>query len=240
VNDYSAIRFEIDAAHRSHQLENEIIAWGISCVQKRNAATGENDPLHASFKATHTWQIALLERHEFVRDAFRTLGYSRSLNNPIAPHPLPPDFTLRCVAGEHEVEQLVTLHRAAFGTENMKVAHRLAIMQAPHYERELDLVAVAPNGELAAFCICGVEDGEDSERIGFTDPIGTHPNYQQRGLAKAMVTAGLLLLQEKGVARAQLSTGNNNIPMQRLAESLGFACISEKLWFSKEVTEKLV
>ena len=237
VNDYSAIRFEIDPAHRSRHLENEIIAWGITCVQKCNAATGQNNSLNASFKATHSWQIDLLERHGFVRDEFRTLEYGRSLHTPIMPHPLPSGFSLRCVAGEHEVAQLVTLHHAAFGTKNMTEAHRLAIMQAPRYERGLDLVSVAPNGALAAFCICGVEDGDDAEQIGFTDPIGTHPDYQRRGLAKAMVTAGLHLLKERDLFNVQLGTGSNNVPMQRLAESLGFTCISEKIWFSKDVTE---
>ena len=237
VNDYNAIRFEIDAAHRSPDLENDVIAWGIRCMQNRNMATGQNKQLKATFKATHTWQIALLERHGFVCDEFRTLQYGRSLHNPISPHPLPSGFSLRCVTGEHEVEQLVALHRAAFGTKNMKVAHRLAIMQAPHYERELDLVAVAPNGELAAFCICGIEEGEDSEKTGFTDPIGTHPNYQRHGLAQAMVTAGLRLLKGQGLSSVQLSTGSNNMPMQRLAESLGFTCIAEKLWFSKEILQ---
>jgi ribosomal protein S18 acetylase RimI-like enzyme len=59
--------------------------------------------------------------------------------------------------------------------------------------------------------------------------------YQRRGLGKAMVTAGLQGLKERGVSIAQLSTGSNNIPMQRLAKSLGFTRTSEKLWFSKEV-----
>jgi len=85
------------------------------------------------------------------------LQYARSLNEPISEYAFPPGFFLRHVEGEHEVESLVTLHRAAFGTENMTVEQRLAIMHAPQYERELDFVAVAPNGELSAFCICGFD-----------------------------------------------------------------------------------
>lgn len=235
VDDYNIIRFEIEDEHFSTQLESEIIAWGITCVQQRNTETDRKHSLAASFNSDNTWQIAMLERFGFVRTTFRTLQYSRSLSEPITVHPLPPGFSLRCVAGEHEVEAIVSLHHAAFGTEKMKVEHRLAIMHAPLYERELDLVAVAPNRELAAYCICRVEDTIDSKKVGFTDQIGTHPLYQRRGLGKAMVTAGLQGLKERGVSIAQLSTGSNNIPMQRLAKSLGFTRTSEKLWFSKEV-----
>ena len=62
-----------------------------------------------------------------------------------------------------------------------------------------------------------------------------HPRFQRLGLGKAIVTAGLRLLASRGVTTVELGTGSNNVPMQRLAESLGFVCVSEKLWFSKTV-----
>ncbi len=117
----------------------------------------------------------------------------------------------------------------------MTAARRLAIMRAPTYERVLDLVAVAPDGELAAFCICSVEEPAGAKTVGFTDSIGTHPRYRRHGLAKALVTAGLRLLRQRGVATAELGTSSANKPMRRLAEALGFGRASEKLWFSKKV-----
>jgi mycothiol synthase len=235
VDDYNNLRFEVAPESRSTQLEDEIIAWGVTCVHKRNAKTGANHTLDAAFSRDNAWQIALLERAGFVQASQRTLSYARSLDEPIVPHPLPPGFELRAVAGEVEIESLVALHRAAFGTENMTVAQRLAIMQAPGYEPELDLAAVTSEGELAAFCICSIETDNDAGKVGFTDPIGTHPLYQQRGLGKAIVTVGLHLLKARGASVVKLGTSSANWSMQRLAESLGFTCISEKLWFSKEV-----
>lgn len=235
VDEYNNLRFEVEAQSRSAQLEDEIMAWGIICVKKRNVQTSADHTLDAALRADHTWQIAMLERGGFVRANERTLCFARSLSEPLVPHAFPGGFSLRSVTGVDEVERLVTLHRAAFGTENMTVAQRLAIMQAPGYERELDLVAVTPEGELAAFCICSFEDETDGDRVGFTDPVGTHLDYQQRGLGKAIVTAGLHRLRDKGVSIVKLSTSSANIPMQRLAHSLGFTCVSEKLWFSKVV-----
>lgn len=235
VDDYNNLRFEIAPEFHSKQLEDELIAWGVTCVQNRNAETGAHDTLDAAFSSDNIWQIVLLERTGFIQASRRTLSYARSLDEPIAPYPFPPGFQLRTVNGETEIENLVALHRAAFGTDNMTVAQRLAIMQAPDYEPELDLVAVTTEGELAAFCICSIETGKDGKKVGYTDPVGTHPRYQQRGLGKAIVTAGLQLLQVRGTAVAKLGTSSINEPMQRLAESLGFVCISEKLWFSKKV-----
>ena len=146
VDDYNNLRFEIDPAHRSGQLAEEIVAWGVACIRQRNRETGENRTLDASCWTDDTWQIAMLEQAGFVRDDFRTLRYAHTLSKPVTAHPLPPGFALRCVEGDHEVEQLVALHRAAFGTTNMTVEQRLAIMHAPGYQRELDLVAVTSDG----------------------------------------------------------------------------------------------
>jgi mycothiol synthase len=236
VDDYNNLRFEFETNSLSAQLEDEIIEWGITCVKTRNTETGADKTLDASFKTENTWQIKMLERAGFIRSQQRTLSYARPLFQHIEAHAFPPGFSLRCVTGEHEVDNLVGLHRAAFGTENMTVAHRIAIMHAPAYQRELDLVIVAADGELAAFCICGFEAVMGSEKAGFTDPIGTHPRYRRQGLAKAVITAGLQRLRSGGASFVKLSTLSTNIPMQRLAESLGFVCVSEKVWFSKEVT----
>jgi ribosomal protein S18 acetylase RimI-like enzyme len=235
VDDFNNLRFEIDTQYRSAQLDKEIIAWGVSCLKKRNVDTGTDNSLDASFSRDNTWQIALLEKFGFVRADLRTLYYQRLLSKPIMAPVFPPGFSLRCVNGSDELKKLVNLHRAAFGTDKMTVAQRLAIMQAPQYDPQLDLVAEAPNGELAAFCICGLDDTSGSEITGFTDPLGTHPQYQKRGLGKAIVTAGLDRLRKRGAAIVGLSTSSKNLAMQRLAEALDFTCVSEKLWFSKKV-----
>lgn len=242
INDFNSLRFEIDAGRypgdsqgRSTQLENEIVDWGLSCIRKRNAESGQQNTLEACFSQSHGRQIAMLERNGFTRTGLRTLIYARSLRGPVASHAFPPGFSLRPVAGEREVEALVALHRAAFGTQYMTVEHRLAIMRGPSYQRELDLLAVGPGGVLAAFCICDLIGEAEAETVGFADVVGTHPDYQKRGLGKAIVTAGLQQLQSRGATAAKLSTSSDNIPMQRLAQSLGFNCELEKFWFSKEV-----
>jgi len=115
----------------------------------------------------------------------------------------------------------------------MTKEERIAMMNAPHYRADLDLVVEASNGDLAAFCVCGFYDM--GKKSGFTDPIGTSPKYQRLGLGKAIVSFGLNQLKENGAEVVELGTSSENTPMQKLAEMSGFVRVSEKLWFSKSV-----
>ncbi len=233
IDEYNNLQFEFDPSFEADPLLEEMISWGVYLMQRRNQQTDRNETLDHCLGAEHSRRIAALERLGFARQELRTLRYERSLEEPVAPMDLPPGFRLRCVEGEHEAERLAALHRAAFGSEHMTVEGRLAIMRAPYYQPDLDLVIVAPGDDLAAFVICGFE--EDREGAGYTDPIGTHPRFQRRGLGKAVVTAGLRALKSRGAKTVRLGTSSENQAMQRLAESLGFALIAEKLWFSRQV-----
>ena len=121
----------------------------------------------------------------------------------------------------------------------MTVDYRRSIMNAPDYLPDLDLVAVAPDGRLAAFCVCQVFP-DDSPRAGgtregWTDPIGTAPDFQRMGLAKALMLTGMRLLKERGIDTVLMGTSSTNTAMQHTARSLGFQTVSNTLWYSKQV-----
>jgi len=231
VDPWNNIRFEYDPPCLTPQLEDQFLEWGLACVRERSASTGEQAALDASCEATDSARRLLLERHGFQLQDQRSLNYVRLLREPIPPHPVPPPLLLRPVKGEEEVEALVELHRAAFGTQNMTVEERLAIMRTPVYEAGLDLVAVSPEGELEAFCVCWMESPE----VGWTDPLGVRPAWQGRSLGQSILASGLTALRDRGAREARLGTGSENLPMQRLAESLGFRLASENLWYTRPV-----
>ena len=216
------------------ELETEIVGWGIHCIKTRSAETGTAHTLDCTCNAEDSYRIHVLEKHGFTPEPVRSLQYARPLNGPILEYPLPVGFSVRCVKGRQEVEQLVALHRAAFGTNHMSMEYRLAMMSTPQYIREMDLVAVTPNDDLVAFCVCGFDDPD--KKIGYTDPIGTHPSYRKIGLGKALISAGLAALKNAGANTVRLGTGSENIAMQKLASDAGFVCASEKRWFSKAVS----
>jgi len=235
VDEYNNLWFETETEFASlDELETEMIGWGVTCLERRKAETGTDHSLDCTCNADDSHRLSILKKHGFILEPVRSLRYSRALNKPIPEYPLPAGFSIRCVRSKSEVEQLVALHRAAFGTNHMTVEYRLAMMNTPQYRRELDLVAVTPKDELSAFCVCGFDDPD--QKIGYTDPIGTHPSYQRMGLGKALVSAGLLALKNAGVNAVRLGTSSENIAMQKLAGELGFVCVSEKAWLSKAVS----
>jgi mycothiol synthase len=103
--------------------------------------------------------------------------------------------------------EVVVLHRAAFGTPHMTIEGQLSWMRMPEYDPTLDLVAVAPDGALAAYVLCSISEQENllaGRRVGYTDSVATHPKFQRRGLAKALLVKGLNLLRQRGMEIAGL------------------------------------
>ena len=235
---YSNIYFEIAPETWGNDIAQAIFAWGKTCLQKAYPDPAEPITLDTSCREDDTPRLALLKQHGFVPDSIRSLQLARSLREPIPAPALPAGFSIHPVAGEAEAEALVALHRAAFGTNNMTITERLAIMRAPEYDRKLDLVAAAADGRLAAFCV-GSISAEENERsgqlVGFTDPVGTHPDFQRRGLARALLLTCMRLLQERGMATAVLGTSSQNVAMQKTAESVGFQVQSAKIWFTRPI-----
>jgi GNAT superfamily N-acetyltransferase len=77
------------------------------------------------------------------------------------------------------------------------------VQRAPLYRRDLDLVAVAPDGELASFCTVWFDD---VNRTGVFEPVGTAPAHQRRGLGKAVMCEGLRRLKCLGATLATVGS----------------------------------
>lgn len=231
VDDFNNLWFDVDPAQSLSEIAPELVGWGVTCIRQRNAESNTHHTLDATCRAQDVERIRILRECGFALEPIRTLRYSHSLLEAIPEPPLPEGLTIRCVSDRDSIESLVSLHRASFGTENMTVEQRTAMMRNPDYVPSMDLVAVAPDGSLVAFCVCGIDATHPA--VGYTDPIGTDPRFRRMGLAKATLCAGMRLLKTAGVVSVELGTSSENLPMQKLAGSLGFVCVSEKFWFSK-------
>jgi mycothiol synthase len=239
VDSVNNLLFELDPVATTAEIEKQVVAWGLSRIAQGYTPDRLHPTLDAPCSAGYAARKAFLERHGFMRVPGESVTLTRSLSEPIASPVLPPGFTIRNVAGEQEVEAYVALHRAAFDTLNMTVDYRRAIMRTPDYIPELDLVVVAPDGALAALCVCQISqsDNERSGRLeGRTDPLATHPDYRRRGLAKALLLTGLGLLKERGMHTARLSTNGDNANLIHTANQVGFSISSAIYWYSKPIS----
>jgi ribosomal protein S18 acetylase RimI-like enzyme len=232
VDEMSNLYFEAGPGVYS-ALEESLLDWAI--VEARQAAQERqhSDTPGISCRSDDLRKMALLESRGFSRLP-GALHMVRPLGDPIPAPVLPPGFTIRPGRGAEEAEAWVALHRAAHGTDYMTVERRLSIIAVDEFDPALDLVAVAPNGRLAAYCIGSISARENTltgRKNGYTDPVATHPDFQRRGLCRALLCAVMRLLRERGMDTARLSTSQENLAMRSAAEAVGYQVEAETYWY---------
>jgi mycothiol synthase len=149
---------------------------------------------------------------------------------------LPGEYEIRGLAGEQEAARRAFASHAAFGSRwpmDRYVARYLRFMRSPVYDPELDLVAVAPDGQVAAFCICWLDE---ANRVGHFEPVGTHPAFRRRGLARAVLQEGLRRMACRGMLTATVCVEGDNTAARSLYASLGMRPAHVLLSFVKEGT----
>ena len=236
--DSANLTFEVTPSCREKGLETRAIAWAEDSLRQTHPAGTGKYLLEATSRSDDPAGIALLEGQGFSRQTEGAVHMERSLADPIPQPQLPAGFVIRPIHGESEAEDWVRLHRAALGTENMTIEYKLAMMRTPYYDPEMDLVAVAPGGELAAYCVCFINVEENAltgRKRACTDPIATHPDFQRRGLSRALMLTGLALLKDRGMDSAHLGTSSGNIAMLQAARSVGFRITKNVFWYSKPI-----
>lgn len=145
-----------------------------------------------------------------------TRGYKREgdpeqqhrlfLDQPIRTVPVTEGFTIRSLGDVDELPARSWFSWKAFNPEAPEEDYTklgwkwyLEIQHCPLYRRDLDLVVVAPNGDLASFTTVWFDD---VTRSAYFEPVGTYPSYQRRGLAKAVMHEGLRRVQRLGATVA--------------------------------------
>ncbi|MEZ4860633.1 MAG: GNAT family N-acetyltransferase [Caldilineaceae bacterium] len=234
---YAGLYFYLDPQRgQDTALAEQILAWAIATQRRLNP---DFTTLTCQVRAEDTKRTAFLATQGFQHQERHTVRMIRDLTGALPPPQLPPGFTIRPVAGEAEAAARATLHAQAFGRETATaedVADRLVLMRDPGYVADLDLVVIAPDGALVAFCVGSIDQEENHRRNcreGWTDPVGVHPGYQRRGLGKAVVLAACRRLRDFGMETALLGTGSWNTAMLGCAEAAGYQLLYQSLWYSQ-------
>jgi ribosomal protein S18 acetylase RimI-like enzyme len=58
--------------------------------------------------------------------------------------------------------------------------------------------------------------------VGLFEPVGTHPDFRRRGLARAVMTEGMRRMQTRGMESALVMTASGNEVSKALYQALGF------------------
>jgi GNAT superfamily N-acetyltransferase len=162
-------------------------------------------------------KVALPDQQQYQR--------RRSLDEPILEATPAPGYTVRSLGDGLELLERCYASGLGFHHNDIKIAVENRndprwyrnIQTAPLYRRDLDIVAVAPDGAIVAFCTIWFDD---VTRTAYFEPVATLPAHQRRGLGKAVMGEGLRRLKRMGALRAFVSSYEP--PAHALYASVGF------------------
>lgn len=146
---------------------------------------------------------------------------------------LPDGWRLRAVEGEAEAEARRSASHAAFNStmgSDEHLARYLRFMRSPVYDSRRDLVAVAPDGQIASFMIWW----PDRSGVAQIEPFGTHPAFQRRGIGRALIHFGLRRMREEGMRLARVVTEERRSDATEFYRSAGFACVGRIRWWKRD------
>ena len=91
----------------------------------------------------------------------------------------------------------------------------------------------SPDGRGASACTIWFDP---VNAVGLFEPVGTHPDFQGKGLGKAVMAEGMRRMKAAGMRRAIVGFDPNNAAALALYTSLGFRASCYFVWFRKEVS----
>ncbi|MBD1939273.1 GNAT family N-acetyltransferase [Microcoleus sp. FACHB-68] len=228
-------------AHEDH-LETDIIRWSERRMLEVTKERGLPAKLRSSSRDDITERIAVLEQHQFTVDR-HFLTMTCRLDRAIPAPQLPAGFTLRPLAGDREMQAWVECFNQSFidhwNHHDMTVTTLKHWLSDPHYMADLNLIALAPDGTLAAFCYAGISPEENSENggnEGWIYWLGTGRSFRKLGLGKALLLAAMHQLKAAGVSTVKLAVDADSMTgARRLYDSVGFEPAQTWLSYVKPV-----
>ena len=212
---------------RGGSSEAEMLAWAVEQMSTLDTMqtiwVAEADDI----------RIRWLDGHGFKPETAFTQYFKRSLSGPLDGPPLPEGFSIRHSRGEKDARLRAACSHAAFGSTKPFEDYwprTLRLMQSPIYVPEHELFVIAPSGEVAAYCIIWTDE---QTKVGHFEPVGTHPNFQRKGLGKRLLFEALRRLKAEGMNAADVCTNHDNEGAIPLYESVGFQKSKRLLTYTK-------
>lgn len=204
------------------QLEPDMIAW----AEDNLAAPAPGQPPRRQID----WYV--LEYDDERQRRLEQLGYTQVEQTGVirrlrlGQQPLPdvniaPGYKLRALrpGDRDDCQRMADVLNASFNRtfHSAPEFYNFSTL-SPSFRFDLHLVAEAPDGSFAAHV--GVNYDEAS-RNGIFEPVCTHPDHRQKGLAQALMFEGLHRLTALGAADVIVDTGTA-AAANALYESIGF------------------
>lgn len=211
LNDFGGgeIRLHVHPHFRSAELEDEMLVY----AEENYPGTTENGKrIIVPVFADDSLRPDFLTRCGYIKRPGWNHHYRRDLTTPPPAASIPSGYTIRSMGDESEHPSRSWCSWRAFHSDESDSNYDgdfswyKNIQSAPLYRRDLDIVAAAPNGNIAAFCTIYYDD---YTRGAVTVLVGVAAEHWRRGLGKAVVTEGLRRLKHLGCTRV-FATANED------------------------------
>lgn len=232
---WAVLDYFVRPGMHQHTVEDGIFSWALDRFRELDAERGRPLPYWVEFRDDDIERQRVVEAYGFLLDNdYQYVQMMHPLTDPLPEPMLPDGFMIRPLAGEREVNSYVELHRAAFESISMTTDWRLRTLHMPQYVPELDIVAIAPDGSLAGFCV-GWLNAE--HHTGQVEPLGVHPRFHHMGLGRALLHESLRRFKAHGADSVLVETENDRNVARNAYESVGFQPIHTILRKGLWVTE---
>ncbi len=194
-------RLHIHPGYLSSELVEGILSW----VETHLAVVGSESRLvYLPVYEQDQFLQEILLRSGYTRQAGKSRHWWRDLGAPVELAPVPDGYIIRSMGGLNEHPARSWASWRAFHADEPDENYDgdfswyLNFQSAPLYRRDLDIVAVTANDEIAAFCTVAYDD---YTRSAVCVLVGTATEHWRRGLGKAVITEGMQRARHLGCTR---------------------------------------
>jgi GNAT superfamily N-acetyltransferase len=230
----------IETLPGAEHLLGAAVGWVEDAWRRRLAgqARSADTPVQIRAQAADAGRQAALTALGYARAGPAGVGFSLGLDCSLPPREPPPGYRVRDSVGVDPALR-AAVHRAAWShlehlgiaaTSTFSIEDYLSLTALPVYDATLDMLAVAPDGSLAANCICWADAASG---VAVFEPVGVASAHRGRRLAGAIMGEALARLKARGHREARVGTAHFNHAAIAAYLAAGFQPADVSHWWAK-------
>lgn len=208
ISEYGEEEFHIQVHHNYREVEKDILQW----IKDRHARKRTTFALEED-----SYRIENLKSDGFRYNHHSKNMYAYDLSSPLPNAQLKEGFRVSSLSELKDFDTFFTAKDAAFPHAGSSKQRFKTKSQAPGYYYDWNIIIMTPDEQCVSFCTVWPDWKNKMAEI---DPVGTHPNFQGKGLAKAMLVNVFSRLKNEGIKMAYIDTGAEPFPANFLYKSL--------------------
>lgn len=204
-------------------LMDQFVAWAE--VRARDAGLAQLWPFWAMEEDKALTRLMIERGYSVVQVDPPPPLFERVLDE-LPPVQLPVGYTVQGVKDLDDGRLRARVTHSAFGLNDDWASYwknYAQFMDSPVYDGERDLFVRSPDGQSASACCIWFDP---VNAVGLFEPVATHPDFQRKGLGKAVMAEGMRRMKAAGMTRAMVGFDPDNAAARTLYSSIGFAAAS--------------